>query len=246
MNTQSDEDMDSLFPDLVGISYADRLDAQRKIWGPYLKGDKYEPDLSSLPGYELGFDYVAPGTFEDETEGYFRYDLCYAAPAYYFRFFINPDFTIRRIEYHFLENDESDAVAHQVLTGQDYDLMEKIYEYYLEIGSVESEYGDSTGNFLKSPYHDYWTAKGQQPDRTRESYTSSIDFEYIYLIGRAITGVIVFIGCWIYAIGTYGFLLGVGLGWIPSFIVAAIASFLWPLIALALLTLAVLILGSVI
>ncbi|MGH6801868.1 MAG: hypothetical protein ACREC3_00675 [Methyloceanibacter sp.] len=39
----------------------------------------------------------------------------------------------------------------------------------------------------------------------------------------AIVAIPTFIGCWIYAISEYGFLLGVGLGWLPSLIVAGIA-----------------------
>lgn len=54
-------------------------------------------------------------------------------------------------------------------------------------------------------------------------------FSSIYRVGCWITFVPVFIGCWIYCIDTYGFLLGVGLGWLPSAIVGVIAAFLWPL-----------------
>lgn len=60
-----------------------------------------------------------------------------------------------------------------------------------------------------------------------------------YEIGALITAGVVFIGCWIYCIATYGFLLGVGLGWLPSWICAAIAACLWPLIAIAVLGVAV-------
>lgn len=35
--------------------------------------------------------------------------------------------------------------------------------------------------------------------------------------------IIAFLGCFIYAVATYGLLLGGGLGWIPSLIVAVIA-----------------------
>jgi hypothetical protein len=56
-----------------------------------------------------------------------------------------------------------------------------------------------------------------------------------YGIGFAITAVITFIVSWIYCIATYGFLLGVGLGWLPSLIVAVIAGVLWPLILLAII-----------
>ena len=59
------------------------------------------------------------------------------------------------------------------------------------------------------------------------------DWSYWYKIGFGITAFITFVGSWIYCIATYGFLFGVGLGWLPSLIVAVIAGALWPLIALA-------------
>jgi hypothetical protein len=51
----------------------------------------------------------------------------------------------------------------------------------------------------------------------------------IYFGGTIVSGAIIFVGCWIYCIATYGFLLGVGLGWLPSMIVAYLAAWLWPL-----------------
>lgn len=41
-----------------------------------------------------------------------------------------------------------------------------------------------------------------------------------------IVGIVTFFGSWIYCINEYGYLLGVGLGWLPSIIVAPIAAFL--------------------
>jgi hypothetical protein len=61
--------------------------------------------------------------------------------------------------------------------------------------------------------------------------------EAVYVIGVLITGFITFVVTWIYCIATYGFLLGVGIGWLPSIIVAAIVGFLWPLILFAILAL---------
>ena len=55
----------------------------------------------------------------------------------------------------------------------------------------------------------------------------------VYAVGAIVVWIVTFVGCWIYCIAAYGFLLGVGLGWLPSLIVATIAAFLWPLIALA-------------
>lgn len=55
-----------------------------------------------------------------------------------------------------------------------------------------------------------------------------------------ITWGITFLGTWGFCIVNYGFLLGVGLGWHPAMIVAYVAGFLWPLLALILLGLAAL------
>ncbi|MGO9590720.1 MAG: DnaJ domain-containing protein [Candidatus Acidiferrales bacterium] len=67
--------------------------------------------------------------------------------------------------------------------------------------------------------------------------SSGLDWGAVYRVGAAITGCIVFVGTWIYCAFAYGFLLGVGLGWLPSAIVAIIAALLWPLLALGLLAL---------
>ncbi len=56
--------------------------------------------------------------------------------------------------------------------------------------------------------------------------------ENIYGIGAIITGIIIFIGVWIYAIASWGFLLGVMIGWLPAMIAGLIGGILWPLIIL--------------
>lgn len=57
----------------------------------------------------------------------------------------------------------------------------------------------------------------------------------VVIVG-GLSAIIIFIGAWAYCIATYGFLLGVGLGWLPAvitaIIVGALVGFLWPLIAL--------------
>lgn len=62
-----------------------------------------------------------------------------------------------------------------------------------------------------------------------------MDYEDIYIIGRIITGVILFIGIWIYAFAKWGFLIGLAIGWLPAIIGAFLLSFLWPLFALAII-----------
>ena len=62
-----------------------------------------------------------------------------------------------------------------------------------------------------------------------------------YEWGARITGMIAFIGFWIYAIASYGIFLGGGLGWIPAAFLGVAAGLLWPLIVAALTILAILI-----
>lgn len=52
-----------------------------------------------------------------------------------------------------------------------------------------------------------------------------------------IIGIVVFIAGWIYAVGEFGFFLGLSLGWIPSFFLAKLID--WVLIAILGLSLAV-------
>lgn len=71
-----------------------------------------------------------------------------------------------------------------------------------------------------------------------------MEWDDVYIGGAYITGFITFVICYIYCIATYGFLLGVGLGWLPSGIVARIVGFLWPLVVALLLVLLALIFNT--
>jgi thiol-disulfide isomerase/thioredoxin len=84
-------------------------------------------------------------------------------------------------------------------------------------------------------------SKRAEPSSTLPSprISSGLDLGAIYRVGAIIMGCIVFVSTWIYCAVSYGFLLGVGLGWLPSAIVAGIAALLWPFVALALVVLVV-------
>lgn len=45
-----------------------------------------------------------------------------------------------------------------------------------------------------------------------------------------LVGIVVFLAGWVYAIATYGFLVGVALGWIPAAIVGVVSAVLWPIL----------------
>lgn len=53
----------------------------------------------------------------------------------------------------------------------------------------------------------------------------------IYLGLSVIAWVCIFVGSWIWCIVNYGFLLGVGLGWLPAAITATVLCWFWPIIA---------------
>jgi hypothetical protein len=71
-----------------------------------------------------------------------------------------------------------------------------------------------------------------QPDSTLaarlwQDFTAMGEGGYLRIGGvlGLIAGILTFFGCWIYCIAAYGFFLGVGLGWLPSGIIAAIVGF---------------------
>ena len=55
----------------------------------------------------------------------------------------------------------------------------------------------------------------------------------LYMLFSVLIGLLTFVGSWVYAVLQYGFLLGVGLGWIPAFFIGVLAGLLWPLALLA-------------
>lgn len=57
------------------------------------------------------------------------------------------------------------------------------------------------------------------------------DLTKIYIVGAYITGFVTFIAVWIYAIISWGFLIGVAIGWLPAAITAFFAGLLWPIVA---------------
>jgi len=70
--------------DLVGARFADRL-----------------KELNDVEG--LCFDYVEPRTWTDQLEGYWRWQLSWGGPGDEFRIYINPDKSVHRIEYWYMD-----------------------------------------------------------------------------------------------------------------------------------------------
>ena len=116
----------------------------KQLWEAYCNGEEEVEDLGSIYDYGLSFDYVAPETFSDQKQGYFRYQLSYGGPSSEFRFYTNPDFSVHLIEYAFLDWFDG---ATRVLSDDDYYLLEAIFNFFYETGSVEQQYQIAMDDF---------------------------------------------------------------------------------------------------
>lgn len=114
------------------------MDTLRTLWELYRKDpEAYDDDLGNWLEYGLAFDYVASETFTDQRIGYFRYQISYGGPSEEFRFYTDRELNLDRIEYWFLDWFDG---AYNILTGEDFSLLEEIFEDFKEIGMVESEF----------------------------------------------------------------------------------------------------------
>ena len=117
----------------------------RKLWTLYSSGNEDgDPDLGRFDEHGLSFDYVAPGTFNNQKRGYWRYQISWGGPSEEFRFYAEPfyngrrmDFRLTRIEYWFL--DWFDGYGRKLI-GKDEQLLTEIWDHFNECGSVESEW----------------------------------------------------------------------------------------------------------
>jgi len=112
-----------------------RLEELHEIWEAEKKGEESE-EYGPFNEYGISFDYVAPNTFDDQPQGYFRYQLSYGGPSDEFRFYANPDLSVYEIEYWFLDWNDG---ASRTLSGKDYILLRDIYDFFDEIGVTQAE-----------------------------------------------------------------------------------------------------------
>jgi len=94
------------------------------------------PDLGTFYEYGLAFDYVPAGTFGDQDQGYFRYQLSWGGPSDEFRFYADPALHCYQIEYWFLDWNDG---ARRALFGNDRALLQEIWEFFVEVGSAQTE-----------------------------------------------------------------------------------------------------------
>ncbi len=119
-----------------------RIADLKRLWKLYRKDSEARDDeLGNLEEYGLGFDYVAPGTFDGQREGYFRYQISWGGPSDEFRLFVNPDFSAHRVEYWFMDWFDG---AYLALQDGDLKLIEDIYTVlFVDSGVAEMHHAQS-------------------------------------------------------------------------------------------------------
>ncbi len=119
-----------------------RISDLKQLWDAYRKDPEKEvPDLGTFDEYGLSFDYVSPGTFgTKQKRGYFRYQLSWGGPSDEFRFYCDENLESVEIEYWFLDWFDG---AHIDLTGQNYTLLEEIFNDFKETGTVQAKLEES-------------------------------------------------------------------------------------------------------
>ena len=123
----------------VGREMRKRIHDLHQLWTAYQQGYEEAGDTDTLADYGLSFDYVAPNTFDDQREGYFRYQLSWGGPSDEFRFFVNLDHSCHRIEYWYL--DWFDGASLMPGDGEQSFLLE-IWEWFRETGAVAAAIRD--------------------------------------------------------------------------------------------------------
>ena len=128
----------------VDKNYQSRMHEIRTLYALWLKDSEYyDYERGNLDSYYgLSFDYVSPGTYNDQSEGYFRYLLSWDGPSDEFRIYAyqidSYKWSIYRIEYWFLDWFDG---SHIELSGYDKEFtIELMTALFIDIGSFDHEY----------------------------------------------------------------------------------------------------------
>lgn len=123
--------------DRIKAEHESRMEDLRRIWGEEPEGlteEQRDDFYAERNEYGLSFDYVAPGTFDGQRRGYFRYQLSWGGPSDEFRFFCDENRKPVRIEYWFMDWFDG---AKKILSGADFDLLAEIFYDFDGCGMVE-------------------------------------------------------------------------------------------------------------
>ena len=105
--------------------------------------NEMEPDeideimMEARSNYALSWDYVPADTFDDQEQGYFRYQISWGGPSEEIRFYVDYGKKLYKAEYWFLDWFTGHGIE---LEGNYLDIAKTIFDDFDSIGMVESAY----------------------------------------------------------------------------------------------------------
>ena len=116
--------------DLVNKKYQSRLKDLREAY------NNQNIDLSTwLSEYGLNWDYVVPNTFDNQEDGYYRWQLSWGGPSYEFRIYTDNKKNIQSVQYWYL--DWFDGAS---ITVNDEEIINIIiWQLYCDLTPIEHE-----------------------------------------------------------------------------------------------------------
>ena len=118
--------------------YRSRISDIRECWELYRKdSEAYTEGGNNWGEYGLSFDYVAPGTFEGQRRGYFRFQISWGGPSDEFRFSTDENFGLTSVQYWFMDWFDGASVT---VNGKDRELWGEIWEDWRDCEIPQSQY----------------------------------------------------------------------------------------------------------
>ena len=118
--------------DRVRREYRETIKIVRRLWALKCSGNETgDPDYGTFDEYGLCFGYCPAGTWTDQREPFFRWQLSTGGPGDEFRFYCGRDGAPYRVEYWFLDWFDGAKVT---LSGADEALMLEIWDDWNECG----------------------------------------------------------------------------------------------------------------
>ena len=125
--------------DRVEAELKGRIADLTKLWELYQEGcEKTDEELGHIDEYGLSFDYIAPGTYEGQEEGYFQYQLSWGGPSDDFRIYVDLEYRPYKIEYWFLDWFDGASIN---LEGKDFDFIAELFScLFVDSGTAQAKF----------------------------------------------------------------------------------------------------------
>lgn len=113
----------------IGNKLKRRIADIKKLWQLYQKDPELSEDIGTLDEYGISFEYTTEkGKLEKGKPAFFKWLLSTGGPGDEFRFFVNPDLSLYKVEYWFFDWFDSAKIT---LKGNNFKLLNEIWDCFL-------------------------------------------------------------------------------------------------------------------